>query len=99
VPDIRFISAINKLKLFSKGLDNGNNGNNGNNDVNGDKAEDCYADRKKRSIEITRSLITAPLMSMKFERHKKKDDLADCFLQGMWWLSENYVKAQRSASK
>uniref|UniRef100_A0A6C0I6B7 Mitochondrial resolvase Ydc2 catalytic domain-containing protein n=1 Tax=viral metagenome TaxID=1070528 RepID=A0A6C0I6B7_9ZZZZ len=85
VPDIRFISATNKLKLFAK--------------EQGQGAEDCYADRKKRSIEITRSLITAPLMSMKFERHKKKDDLADCFLQGMWWLSENYVKAQRSASK
>ena len=71
VPDIRFISAINKLKLFAK--------------EQGD--EDCYADRKKRSIEITRSLIVnVPLMSMKFEKHKKKDDLADCFLQGMWWL-------------
>ena len=76
VPDIRFISAINKLKLFSK--------------EQGQEGEDCYADRKKRSIEITRALIAnaahMPLMSMKFEKHKKKDDLADCFLQGMWWL-------------
>jgi hypothetical protein len=85
VPDIRFISATNKLKLFSKG------------EEEGDK---CYADRKKHSIEITRSLITAhaaspllempllemPLLAMKFDKHKKKDDLADCFLQGMWWL-------------
>jgi hypothetical protein len=76
VPDIRFISATNKLKLFSE-------------EGGGDKeGKDDYADRKKRSIEITRSLINehAPLMSMKFEKHKKKDDLADCFLQGMWWL-------------
>jgi len=76
VPDIRFISAINKLKLFAKEQEQG--------------GEDCYADRKKRSIEITRALIAnaahMPLMSMKFEKHKKKDDLADCFLQGMWWL-------------
>lgn len=72
VPDIRFISATNKLKPFSTGED---------------KDEGCYADRKKRSIEITRSLIASvPLMAMKFEKHKKKDDLADCFLQGMWWL-------------
>ena len=71
VPDIRFISATNKLKLFAK--ESG--------------PEDCYADRKKRSIEITRALIVnVPLMSMKFDKHKKKDDLADCFLQGMWWL-------------
>jgi hypothetical protein len=73
VPDIRFISATNKLKLF---LDTG------------DKAEDCYADRKKRSIEITRSLLSAHAQEHRalFEKHKKKDDLADCFLQGMWWL-------------
>ena len=79
VPDIRFISATNKLKLFSKDTDK---------DV-----KDDYADRKKRSIEITRSLIlittaSSPL-SVKFEKHKKKDDLADCFLQGVWWLCNN----------
>jgi hypothetical protein len=75
VPDIRFISATNKLKLF---LDTG------------DKAECCYADRKKRSIEITRSLLLTQSpqspQSTRFTTHKKKDDLADCFLQGMWWL-------------
>ena len=73
VPDIRFISATNKLKLFS----------------GGGAEEGGYADRKKRSIEITRTLIAnanSPLLSMKFDKHKKKDDLADCFLQGMWWL-------------
>ena len=76
VPDIRFISATNKLKLFSQHLE----------------GEGSYADRKKRGIEITRSLITAaPVMSMRFTTHKKKDDLADCFLQGVWWLSGNYV--------
>ena len=83
VPDIQFISATNKLKLFSKGGEEKGEGG-------GNKGEDCYADRKKRSIEITRALINnaahMPLMSMKFEKHKKKDDLADCFLQGMWWF-------------
>ena len=84
VPDIRFISATNKLKLFDPKKDG-----------EADKADKAdYADRKKRSIEITRSLITAaPLTSMQFTAHKKKDDLADCFLQGVWWLSVsgNYV--------
>ena len=77
VPDIRFISATNKLKLFDPKKDG-----------EADKADKAdYADRKKRSIEITRSLITAaPLTSMQFTAHKKKDDLADCFLQGVWWL-------------
>jgi hypothetical protein len=79
VPDIRFISATNKLKLFSKeeGKD--------------DKSD--YADRKKRSMEITRALIAehAPEHIGLYDKHKKKDDLADCFLQGVWWLSGNYV--------
>ena len=80
VPDIRFISATNKLKLFSKEGEEGDKGD------KGDKGD--YADRKKRSIEITRTLIAlhAPEYLPLFEKHKKKDDLADCFLQGMWWL-------------
>jgi hypothetical protein len=85
VPDIRFISATNKLKLFSKGLGGGGGGEEG-----GEEIKDGYADRKKHSIEITRSLLSAHAATttnaMKFEKHKKKDDLADCFLQGMWWL-------------
>jgi hypothetical protein len=73
VPNIQFISATNKLKLFSE---------------EGKEGEGCYADRKKRSMEITRGLITShahahvPL----YDKHKKKDDLADCFLQGLWWF-------------
>ena len=70
VPNIQFISATNKLKLFSDAASD-------------EKTE--YADRKKRSIEITRTLIPAE-QQLKFEKHKKKDDLADCFLQGLWWF-------------
>ena len=59
-----------------------------------DKADKSdYADRKKRSMEITRALIAehAPEHTALYDKHKKKDDLADCFLQGVWWLSGNYV--------
>ena len=78
VPDIQYVSATNKLKLFSDAAANGTG-------VTDDKSD--YADRKKRSIEITRTLIPAHAhATLKFENHKKKDDLADCFLQGIWWL-------------
>ena len=79
VPDIRFISATNKLKLFSEP---------------GKEDKTDYADRKKRSMEITRALIAehAPEHIGLYDKHKKKDDLADCFLQGVWWLSGYYVQ-------
>ena len=72
VPDIRFISATNKLKLFAAA----------------EEGKEDYADRKKRSMEITRALIAqhAPEHIGLYDKHKKKDDLADCFLQGVWWL-------------
>jgi hypothetical protein len=75
VPDIQYVSATNKLKLFSDAVTGTG--------ITDDKAD--YADRKKRSIEITRTLMPAQQTAM-FEKHKKKDDLADCFLQGVWWL-------------
>ena len=86
VPDIRFISATNKLKLFSKEGDEGGKAD------KSDKSD--YADRKKRSMEITRALIAehAPEHIGLYDKHKKKDDLADCLLQGLWWLSGNYVQ-------
>ena len=47
-----------------------------------------YAARKKEGIKITLSLITKshPLWLPHFNQHKKKDDLADAFLQGKWFL-------------
>jgi hypothetical protein len=80
VPDIRFISATNKLKLFDQKKEAAGGGDKGD--------EGCYADRKKRSMEITRALIAehAPEHIGLYDKHKKKDDLADCFLQGVWWL-------------
>jgi hypothetical protein len=85
IPHIEFISASCKLKLFT--------------DVNLDPSEEeicvdasTYADRKKSGILVCRSLGEisrkhhsdfAKWMPV-FENHKKKDDLADCFLQGLW---------------
>ncbi len=42
-----------------------------------------YSQRKKYGIQITRDILKEcfPLQVSYFETHKKKDDLADCFLQ------------------
>lgn len=47
------------------------------------KIKMTYAERKKLSIQITRQIIEALFNNQLdyFNSHKKKDDLADCFLQ------------------
>ena len=46
-----------------------------------------YAERKKLSIEHTSRLLEQyALNDHGFHRHKKKDDLADTFLQGIWYI-------------
>ena len=85
VQQIEFISASCKLKLFTDSAI----------DIDGDELivdASTYADRKKSGIAVCRSLGEisrkhnsdyAKWMPV-FETHKKKDDLADCFLQGLW---------------
>jgi hypothetical protein len=91
VERIEFISASCKLKLFTDvSLDTTTS-------TDTDTAITCvdastYADRKKSGITVCRSLgeISRKRNSdyakwmPTFENHKKKDDLADCFLQGLW---------------
>jgi hypothetical protein len=86
VQRIEFISASCKLKLFTDAsLDLTNTDT-----VCVDAS--TYADRKKSGIAVCRSLgeISRKRNSdyakwiPVFENHKKKDDLADCFLQGLW---------------
>ena len=46
-----------------------------------------YAERKKLSIQHTLSILESNQMDTSFFlKHKKKDDLADTFLQGIWYL-------------
>lgn len=71
--DIHFISSANKLKYF----------------LDGKKTE--YGERKKLSIDITTSVLSShnnTNLSV-FNNSKKKDDLADSFLQGLWYLVHN----------
>ena len=74
IHNIEFISSVNKLKLF---IGNKNT---------------TYNERKKLSVEITTQQLiknknTNSWLEM-FNKNKKKDDLADCFLQGLYYLSE-----------
>ena len=79
--NIKFISATNKLKLF----------------ISKDTSETkdkklSYNERKKLSIYFTKQLLEHKNMSPEvafFVKHSKKDDLADCFLQGIYYL-ENF---------
>jgi len=78
VQQIDFISAKNKLKRFIG------------------SGKTSYSERKKKSIAVMNELfLSTPLIYLWepiFNKHKKKDDLADCFLQGLWFLEEkNYV--------
>ena len=54
-----------------------------------------YAERKKLSIIETRKYITDEKYLNKwiesFEKHSKKDDLADAFLQGIYYLETSKI--------
>ena len=75
---ISFISAANKLKGHGNEMD-----------IATDTS--TYAARKKEGINITLKLINERYAEWlpHFSQHKKKDDLADAFLQGNWFLSKN----------
>ena len=71
---IEFISASNKLKEYDSNL------------------KTTYNDRKKLGIEKCLEIITKDLLFQEntayFNTHKKKDDLSDSFLQGLWFIKE-----------
>jgi len=70
--DIEFINASNKLKDFLN------------------KKKTTYSERKKLGIEVTRKYIDDHYLLHKWEdiynKHSKKDDLADSFLQALWYI-------------
>ena len=51
--------------------------------------KDNYANRKKASIEITKKILNNNEWIERFNKNKKKDDLADSFLQGLWYIHKN----------
>ena len=88
--NIRFISATNKLKPFTSKESKYSNDYKDNSDIKEKKLS--YNERKKLSIYYTKQLLEHKNMSQElafFIKHSKKDDLADCLLQGIYYL-ENF---------
>ena len=73
IPKIEFISAANKLKMFMT------------------RKKTTYTERKIESVDVTKELLEKLPQFEKYrgflEKNKKKDDLADCFLQGIYYLT------------
>ena len=79
INDIHFISASNKLKDYIH-------------------TKTTYAERKSKGIEICEEILVnnhqfSENLEM-FGAHKKKDDLADCFLQGLWFVKAHIIYNQ-----
>tara|TARA_B110000285_G_scaffold76605_1_gene88248 strand:- start:1852 stop:2646 length:795 start_codon:yes stop_codon:yes gene_type:complete len=68
---IQFVSSSNKLKDFTD-------------------EKTTYNERKKLGVKYTRDIITTNqnlnAWNEIFDKHNKKDDLADSFLQGIWYI-------------
>jgi len=80
IKDIRFYNALNKLN-FDKSND--------------DDDKSSYKDRKKTGIKNVNSYLKYKKElsnMMKFNSHKKKDDLADALLQILSYLQNNDMK-------
>lgn len=73
---VDFISATNKLKDFIP-LEN-------------KTVKMDYKERKKLGVQTCSNFVTTDTRfsdwSTFFSKHQKKDDLSDCFLQGMWYI-------------
>ncbi len=72
IDNIECVSSSNKLKEFL-----------------GNKST-SYKERKKYGIEFTNKILVENnklnKWKEKFNKHKKKDDLADCYLQARWFI-------------
>lgn len=70
--NIHFVSSLNKLKEYNV-------------------PKKTYKERKKSCIIVTEELLTKNKNNNNwitvFETHKKKDDLADSYLQGLWFIN------------
>ena len=94
---IMFVSAANKLKGYTQSVQSAAGIQSAAADTDGETSaagadKSSYADRKKAGIRITTELLTHNTDWLTFfKTHKKKDDLADAFLQGKWYLKSHCI--------
>lgn len=73
---IEFISASNKLKDYVEIIEK--------------KEKMDYKQRKVLAVKTTSNMVTCDAQFKEWEpfftKHTKKDDLSDCFLQGLWYI-------------
>lgn len=81
--NIQFISGSKKLSNYFPNFDK--------------KKTLTYQSRKSYAIDVVYSLLdNHPIYSQFMKLHKKKDDLADCLLQGLWFISnKNKIKISK----
>lgn len=89
---VKYMSPSNKLKL------------NSNNEIEKVKREtnstNKYKLTKTLAVEYTRILLKDQPTWLGFlNSHKKKDDLADSFLQGVYYISKNITKLSKEISQ
>ena len=90
---IEFVSSINKLKINNTKKEEKNKYKT-NQDIkteNVSEKKNDYKSRKKQGITKCLEILTTDhRFSNKiefFNKNKKKDDLSDCFLQGLWFIN------------
>lgn len=97
IDKIEFCSASNKLKIYDGPeiiLEEKKSRKKINNDINDDNiikksSSVKYADKKKLAIEHAKYYLEKNIdYKVFFNEHKKKDDLSDSFLQGLYYINK-----------
>lgn len=96
---IEFISATNKLKLF-KGVIQNQTQNHFELENIIETEKKLYKMRKDAGKKVCRSLLLfyqpLSIWIKDYDEHKKRDDLADCFLQGYYYMHLKYNETRKS---
>ena len=87
---IEFVSSANKLK--GQVVEVADSDEEKDKEENVVKIKHTYSDRKKMGIKYCLELINETSWKPFFINHKKQDDLADSYLQGIWYINNKLNK-------